>query len=291
MEGRTIDAFLTLVEELLTSLWLHPLMLLGVIADAVAPIVPAETLLISAAAFGASGPPNLLLLGAASALGAFLGDSLMHHLGRRLRRWGRGGPPEAGLPRRLARRITGRRDSAEVDSTTVEMLRRRGGIAVLAGRFIPGGRTTVSTATGLVGYPTARFHLFAAVGAVLWAGYMVGLGSLGGIVFAESPWLGVLCGLGLATVVGVGGELARRLAAQRRISKSSSGTEARSSSVAGREASSSTTACSGPVRHQATNCSTASGDPAATASTAPSAVLRTQPASPSWSARDWADAR
>lgn len=260
-------------------------------ADAVAPLVPAETLLISAAAFGAAGPPNLLLLGLAAALGAFLGDSLMHSAGRALRRWGRGGPSHGGPLRRLARRMTGRSGAVEVRSATADLLRRRGGVAVLAGRFLPGGRTAVSTATGLVGYPCGRFHVFAAVGAVLWAGYMIALGSLGGIVFADSPWLGVLCGLGLAALVAAGGELARRLAGQRRISKSASGSAERSSSVAGRTASSSTTACWGPRRHQATNSSTASGSPAARSSTAPSAALRTQPASPSWTARDWAEAR
>src|SRR5690625_5483498 len=50
--------------------------------DSVLPIVPAETVVIAAAAYAATGNPNALLLIGSAWAGALLGDVAAHHLGR-----------------------------------------------------------------------------------------------------------------------------------------------------------------------------------------------------------------
>src|SRR5690625_8050044 len=69
-----MDAVLHLAESLLTSPWLFALVAVLALFDSVLPIVPAETVVIAAAAYAATGNPNALLLIGSAWAGALLGD-------------------------------------------------------------------------------------------------------------------------------------------------------------------------------------------------------------------------
>jgi membrane protein DedA with SNARE-associated domain len=61
-----------------------------------------------------------------------------------------------------------------------------------------------------------KFLAADAVGAALWTGLFATIGYLGGQTFQDSPWLGLALSLGIATAIGLGTELARRLRRRRR---------------------------------------------------------------------------
>ena len=64
---------------------------------------------------------------------------------------------------------------------------------------------------GTVGLPWPRFAAADAVGATLWAAYAAGLGYLGGETFERRPVYAFLFGLGVALLVALAVEAARRL--------------------------------------------------------------------------------
>ena len=82
---------------------------------------------------------------------------------------------------------------------------------IIVCRFIPGGRTAVTLTCGLIGYPARKFRAATACAGVLWACYAFFLGRLGGKLFEDRPWLGLLLALGLALGVSVLTEAGRRV--------------------------------------------------------------------------------
>ncbi|WP_133879282.1 DedA family protein [Paractinoplanes brasiliensis] len=186
------------IESLMTSPVVYLVVLVLALLDAFLPIVPAETVVIAAAVFAVSGIPSLPLIIVLAAVGAFIGDHIGYALGRLLRTRRRDG--------RLAR-LAGR---------VGPHLHRRGGALIIAGRFVPGGRTAVVTAGGATGYPLRRFSLFTGIAAVVWATYSGLVGYLGGAAFESNPALGLATGLGLALAITALSELGRRLWGRRR---------------------------------------------------------------------------
>lgn len=88
-------ALLDLVRDLMTSPWIY-LTLFGFAAlDGFFPVVPSESLVITAGVFAAYGDPSLCGVIAAAALGAMVGDHTSYLLGRlagtRLPEWLRPG--------------------------------------------------------------------------------------------------------------------------------------------------------------------------------------------------------
>src|SRR5699024_5765687 len=148
----------------------------------------AETVVIAAAAYAATGNPNALLLIGSAWAGALLGDVAAHHLGRGI------GPVTRWLRRRKL--------SGPLVQRAERELRNRGGMLILSARFIPGGRTATNVASGMIAYPRGRFIGFAAIAALLWSIYTVGIGMLGGLAFHDQPLLGVGLGIGIALAVG-----------------------------------------------------------------------------------------
>jgi membrane protein DedA with SNARE-associated domain len=197
-----MDFVFELLTATLTSPWVY--LLIGVAAglDSLLPVVPSETLLISAAAFAASGLPDPVGLVAATVAGAILGDLAAHLVGR----FGRSGAARlrrARVPHRRKRR-------ALVDSAR-EIFARRGGAALIAGRFVPGGRTLTTIGSGVLGFPVGRFLLWDGIGCLAWALYSTGIGLLGGVVFEDNPLLGVVLGIAIACAITGAAELVRRL--------------------------------------------------------------------------------
>lgn len=196
-----MDAFLTLLEQTVASPWLYGLVMLGVAIDSTIPAVPAETLVITAGAYAAQGQPDIALLVAAAVIGAVLGDHLTHQLGR-----------STG---RLSRLLRHRGWGGGVYRWARKGLHERGGMLIIGARFIPGGRTATTFASGAVRYPRLRFALFSGIAGLAWAVYSAGIGYAGGVVFHEQPLIGVAVGVGLAVVIGAAVEFVRKVRARR----------------------------------------------------------------------------
>ena len=203
--GRVDDQLVQLIGPLFASTWIL-LIVFGLAAvDGVFPLVPSESVVITAGAFAAAtGKPGAVALVVAAALGAYTGDTIAYLLGRRAQH------RIIGLLSRTERR-------RRMYAWARHALEKRGGQIVVTGRFIPGGRTATSLTAGAIGYPRRSFLAFAALAAVCWAVYSVLLGYLGGLSAEGSPVKGMLIGLGFGLVIGVVIELVRRWAGRRRL--------------------------------------------------------------------------
>ena len=70
----------------------------------------------------------------------------------------------------------------------------------------------MSIGAGVLHYPWGRFIAYDAVAAVIWALQAALPGYIGGVVFADRPWIGLAIGIVLAVVVTVTIEGIRRSA-------------------------------------------------------------------------------
>lgn len=196
-----MDFAFEVLASTLTSPWVYALIAFAAALDSLLPVVPSETLLISAATFAATGLPHPLGLVAAATLGALVGDLAAHLVGRsgsrRLHRW-------SAHPR-----------WQRLFAQAQEMFARRGGTMLIVGRFVPGGRTATTIGSGMLGLPIRDFLVCDGIGSLAWAVYSTGIGLLGGRLFEDQPVLGVLTGIGLALAVSVVVEILRRIVSAR----------------------------------------------------------------------------
>jgi membrane-associated protein len=181
------------------GLTLTYLAVLGACAlDAILPIAPSEAVVIAASVLATRGELSIWVVALAAAAGGFLGDSGSYGLGR---------TAGAAAARRLfhSPKAKGRLDWAG------EALNRHGATIIVVARFVPGGRTATTFTAGTVRLAWPRFAAADAVGASLWAAYAAGLGYLGGETFEQRPLYAFLFGLGIALLVALVVEVARRL--------------------------------------------------------------------------------
>jgi membrane-associated protein len=198
------DAIINWVTDLMSSPWIY--LALGAIAaiDAFFPVVPSETLVITAGVFAAStGEPNVFLVIAVAALGAFVGDHISYTIGRQ------------GGSRLRDRSKPGSKVSAAFD-WAAKTLELRGGLILVIARYIPGGRTAATLTAGTTRYPLAKFSMFDAIAALSWGIYSTSIGYIGGRAFEEDPFLGLITGLGIAVGITVIVELVRHRLSKRR---------------------------------------------------------------------------
>ena len=174
------------------SPWTYAVVLAFAALDAVFPLVPSEATAIAAGVLAGAGDLHVALVLGAAAAGALIGDNGAYGVGRGAGRF---------MPRRLLR---GRQAWAE------RMLDERGGLLIIAARFIPGGRTAATVTAGLTGMHWTRFVRAAAAAAALWATFAVGLGYAGGQAFEDKPWLGLIAAFSLAVTIALAVELTRR---------------------------------------------------------------------------------
>ncbi|MEV4005929.1 DedA family protein [Actinomadura sp. NPDC049753] len=180
-----MDGIMGMVDTAVTSPWFYLVLFAVAAIDGFFPVVPSESMVITAGVYAAGGQPELAPVVALAAAGAFLGDHVSYLVGRRAGgRLVRGARPGT---RRHAALGWARRTMAE-----------RGGLILVVARYVPGGRTAVTVTMGAVGYRLRSFSLFAAVAAVSWALYGALLGYVGGVAFEDEPLKGVAVGLGLA---------------------------------------------------------------------------------------------
>ena len=183
--------------------WAYAAIFLLALLDAVLPVVPSETAVITAGVVAASGHLSLPLIVVSAMAGAMAGDNLAYLIG-----WRFGEP--------VTRRFFSSEKSRQRLAWAERQLNERGGQLILVARFIPGGRTVVTLSAGLLRYPWRRFFAFDTVAALIWALYATALGYFGGRAFENAAWKGLLLALGTGFAVGGIVEAIRWLLRRRR---------------------------------------------------------------------------
>jgi membrane-associated protein len=151
--------------------------LFGVAAlDVIFPLVPSETSVILAGVLASTGDLILFAVILVAAAGAILGDNTAYVIGRT-------------VGERLVRRFFSGERRKRIDWAE-KQIEERGGYLILVGRFIPGGRTAVTLACGLLEMRWRRFISFDVAAGLMWASYAALLGYFGGKAFEEQPWKG-----------------------------------------------------------------------------------------------------
>lgn len=195
--------FDSLVDLASGSTWTYAVVFGFAALDAIAPLVPSETLVVASAALAAAGELSLALVLVAAAAGAFLGDNTVYLIGRasseRVERW-------AARSQKRQGRLRGAKRQLEV----------RGATIIVVSRFVPGGRTVTMLAAGVAPLPWRRFAALDLLAAVIWSLYAGLIGFSGGTAFEDEPLVGVVLALGLAAALGLLIEALRRVLAWRR---------------------------------------------------------------------------
>lgn len=198
-----IDDLVVAVEGMMGSPWVYLALYAIAALDAFFPVIPSETLVITAGVFASAGvEPNLLIVVLAAAAGAFTGDHISYFIGRYgggalLKRFGQGNSVQGAMG--WARRE----------------LEVRGGLVLVVARYIPGGRIATTLTCGASGYPLVRFSFFDSIAALSWGVYSAFIGYFAGNWFEGDPIRGLLLGLGIAVTITAVVEFIRRLRRRR----------------------------------------------------------------------------
>ncbi|WP_166375992.1 DedA family protein [Aeromicrobium phragmitis] len=170
----------------MSDAWLFVLITL----DGVVPLVPGEAAFLSRASSaldaGAVSVIELIALGTSA---AFLGDIITYLVGRRFgtRRFAWQRRP------RVARLI----------DWTGATLARRGAALIVTARVLPGWRVAITFTAGATRLPLPRFLAASAVGALLWATYLLIVGGSVGAVTGASGLSAALWSLLILALVGM----------------------------------------------------------------------------------------
>ncbi|MBT1003511.1 VTT domain-containing protein [Paenarthrobacter sp. DKR-5] len=185
---------------------LYLLMALMVVGDAAVPPIPSEVMVVTSGAMSVTGHLNLALSLTATIAGSLTGDAMVFLLFKRrlnhlLDRWAWGRKVHRGLHAAVLKAGPGSRYAA-----------------LVAGRFLPAGRTATLAAAGMADAPTRPVLLCCAAGSVLWALWLTGLGYVTGAATNLPFWASSLIGIGVGLVAGAAVTLTlalRRRAARR----------------------------------------------------------------------------
>ncbi|HIV56633.1 MAG TPA: VTT domain-containing protein [Candidatus Stackebrandtia faecavium] len=213
------EVILEIMRPLMTSTWIFVIIFGVAFLDAFFPVVPGETsVIIAGASAAAIGSPNIVMVIAIAAIGAFAGDHASYVIGRfGLRSAGRGIKSRLGrtslarLAVRVRRRIFHSRlvrymtRSKRTEQTNIfewadASLNKRGAAILITARYIPGGRTAVTLTCGTVRFSLRRFAAFDAVATLLWGMYSGLIGYAAGWYFEGHPLLALGLGFVLAIV-------------------------------------------------------------------------------------------
>lgn len=158
--------------------------------DGFFPPVPSESVVIAVAATAMVGDgPNLWLLVASAAAGAFTGDQIAYAIGSR-------------VDVHRVRFLRGRRGRATL-AWAEHALANRGSSFILAARYIPVGRVAVNMTAGALGYRRRRFVALTGLAAVTWAVYGTAIGVGAGAWLHDHPVIAVVAGVVIGVVVGL----------------------------------------------------------------------------------------
>lgn len=175
-----------LSDAALHSAWLLPLLLVMIAADGPFPVLPSETLLMTASAIGVSDHDltALVALFLVALVGSVLGDVLVFALGRSSHRM------LAGVVER----------DAGLSAWVRRHLLLRPGVALVGARFVPGGRLVSTAAAGLYGLPLRRFLPWTVASSAAWSVYMMVVGMALGPLTGGNPLLSLLAGAVMAVL-------------------------------------------------------------------------------------------
>jgi len=171
--------------DAMLATWGYPVLFFGTVLEG-------ETIVIAAAFLAHQGVLNLPIVIAVSFAGSLVGDQIWYHLGRQ-----------------RGRRLLARRPDWVARSERIfDLVHRYPRAVVLGFRFVYGMRTVTPLVIGMSGFPPARFTLLNAIGALVWAILIAGLGyafgaaveSVLGRLHAYGRWavLALVLGSGLA---------------------------------------------------------------------------------------------
>lgn len=172
----------------LDSPWMWIMVFLVAACGGVLPFTPSQTSVVAVGSLIGPDARLLTVLALVTVCGVVMGDCAGYGVGRFA------GPR---LTERLSRGKHGGRLLKVRD-----LFARQAVAVVLGGRFLPGGRVTSMLVAGSVRLPLRRFLLLDAVGALLWTGYVIGIGLLGGASFASDPLKALALALGIGLVSG-----------------------------------------------------------------------------------------
>lgn len=182
------------------GIWFLPLQALFVALTALIPPFPSEIMVIASGAFASAGDLSLFWVMIATTAGCLTGDLVLyalfrHQMVRVLYRWRWGRRMHRGMLRASIR---------AGNATTL--------VGLLMIRWIPGGRAASMATAGIMRLPTPQLTVLVGLGALIWSGWLVGLGYVTGTTTGAPPWVSTLIAIGIGTLVGliVAGLAARR---------------------------------------------------------------------------------
>lgn len=171
--------------------WSYPVIFLVSMLDAFLPVVPSESIVITAGVLAGTGDLSLPLVIVCASAGAFVGDNISYGLGT----W---------FGEHTVKRLFRHERAHRAFDWAEHQLVLRGFYLIVIARFVPGGRTAVTFASGYThGMTYRRFVVADACAAVIWGSYAALLGYVGGKQFEEAPWKGLL--LAFAVALGLAG--------------------------------------------------------------------------------------
>jgi membrane-associated protein len=188
--------------------WFVGVIFLIALLDSVIPVVPSETTVIIGGVAVATGeaPYPLLVVIAAGAAGAFIGDNMAYSIGHH---WSDAFQRRAERKPKFNAKLTWARTQ----------IKERGGLLLITARFIPGGRTALTLASGITVQPRGWFVRWTFIAAIIWATYAAGLARLVGEPFKDDHTLAFWIAFGTALTINVIIEVVRHFRLKRKFSK------------------------------------------------------------------------
>lgn len=188
--------------------WFLGVIFIIALLDSVIPVVPSETTVIIggvAVAVGEAPYPLLAVIGAGAA-GAFIGDNMAYAIGNH---WSDAFERRAQRKPKFAAKLNWARGQ----------IKERGGLLLITARFIPGGRTALTLASGITRQPRGWFVGWIAVAATVWATYAAGLARLVGEPFRDDHTKAFWIAFGTALAINVLIEVVRHFRLKRSFTK------------------------------------------------------------------------
>jgi membrane protein DedA with SNARE-associated domain len=199
-----ILAVLDQFEQWVSSDWAYAAIFAVATIDAFFPLVPSETVVITAGVLAGAGDLNLLLVILCASTGAILGDNISYGLGT----W---------LGEHTVKRVFKGEKSHKGFEWAERQLAQRGTYLIIVARFIPGGRTATTFSAGYIqSFPYRRFLAADILAGFIWGTYASCLGYFGGKTFEQQPWKGLILAFVVATGIAATIEFVRHRRARRR---------------------------------------------------------------------------
>ena len=191
-------------EQWVTSDWAYAAIFAVAAIDAFFPLVPSETVVITAGVLAGAGDLTLVLVILCAAGGAILGDNISYGLGT----W---------LGEHTVKRVFKGEKSHRAFDWAERQLAQRGTYLIIVARFIPGGRTATTFSAGYIhSFPYRRFLPADVAAGLIWGTYAACLGYFGGKTFEEQPWKGLILAFVVASAFAGLVELVRHRREKRR---------------------------------------------------------------------------